>query len=302
MKKLNLLLLLVVSIFYTACGGEHHSYNVSSAKENTTLDSQKDTNKSDKPSIENSKDKDISSDKKEESKPAEPINQDENDIIHLDKSYYKIDYSKKYKGAVKVSYTLDGNKVNGGNIEQRPKFFTDTELPKKYATTPNDYNNTGLDRGHLAPDASFDYTKKAQLSTYTMANIVPQYPLVNREVWKDIEVLERYNASQFGTIKITNIVDYKGAKIFTKIPSEEIAKLKEKNNKNYFKNVQHRANYVKNREKERIDLEKKKIYQPVGFTKIMENDSYKFKECYYVPNIPFLKSLKIKDYKIKCPK
>ena len=52
--------------------------------------------------------------------------------------------------------------------------------------TPDDYTNTGFDRGHMTPAA--DSSNPTQMSdTFYMTNMTPQYPNVNRIAWKTLE-------------------------------------------------------------------------------------------------------------------
>ncbi|RMG33103.1 MAG: DNA/RNA non-specific endonuclease, partial [Methanobacteriota archaeon] len=99
----------------------------------------------------------------------------------LDKTYFKVCYDYRMKGARVVSYTLDGNLVNKLNLKKRPRFYPDRHIPERYRSYPSDYtrNPLHMDRGHMASDASFDWSYKSQKSTYVMSNIVPQFYLVN---------------------------------------------------------------------------------------------------------------------------
>ena len=120
----------------------------------------------------------------------------------LNKQYYEICYDNEYKGALAVSYMLFGDKVNALNIEERPSFYIDTTLPKEYASKPSDYTGSGYDRGHLANDASFDYSEVALKSTYVMSNIVPQEPSLNGYGWSDTEKEERKLAKEYGEVGV----------------------------------------------------------------------------------------------------
>jgi endonuclease G len=128
----------------------------------------------------------------------------------LDKGYYQICYDYKAKGARYVGYTLDGDKVNAGNIKKRPRFYPDKAIPAKYRTTSSDYthNEFHADRGHLASDASFDYSKQALKAVYSMANIIPQYKWVNRKTWVKAEKYERQVARKLGSVTVINGVVY----------------------------------------------------------------------------------------------
>ena len=56
--------------------------------------------------------------------------------------------------------------------------------------TPDDYTNTGYDRGHMVPAA--DSSTPEQMSeTFFMTNMTPQFPNVNRIAWKNLEISVR---------------------------------------------------------------------------------------------------------------
>ena len=76
----------------------------------------------------------------------------------IDKQVFTICYDYKRKGAKYVAYTLYGDKVNSVNIKKRMGFYTEKNIPAKYRSKNKDYTHSGYDRGHLANDASFDYS------------------------------------------------------------------------------------------------------------------------------------------------
>jgi endonuclease G, mitochondrial len=180
----------------------------------------------------------------------------------IDKEVFKICYSYKYKGALAVWYELDGNLVNKTNLKERPKFYSEKNIPIQYRTKSQDYINSGFDRGHLAPDADFDYDPKAQAKTYTMANIVPQYPTLNRKAWIKAEKYERLVASKLKTLTVINLVDYS---------------------------------------KSTQQIGKNKLTTPNTFYKIIFNDDEKFKKCFKYENREInSKTDKLKDHQIDC--
>jgi endonuclease G len=164
----------------------------------------------------------------------------------IDKQVFKICYSYKYKGPLAVWYELDGTLVNKINIKDRPKFYSEKNIPVRYRSKYKDYTHSGFDRGHLAPDASFDYDQKILRKTYSMANIVPQYPKLNRYTWIKAEKYERYVASKMGQATVINLVDYSRA-------TQQIGK--------------------------------NKITVPNTFYKIIFNDQVNFKKCFKYENI-----------------
>ena len=62
------------------------------------------------------------------------------------------------------------------------------------APTPEDYTNTGYDRGHMVPAANADDPNEMS-DTFLMTNMTPQLPSVNRVAWKNLE--ERVRSTPF---------------------------------------------------------------------------------------------------------
>ena len=120
----------------------------------------------------------------------------------IKKQTYKICYDYHYKGAKYVSYILDGSLVNKTNIKKRPSFFIENTIPKQYQSTKKDYYKSGYDKGHLANDSSFDNNIYTLQKTYSLANIIPQSPKVNRYTWIKTERYERALAVKYGSIKV----------------------------------------------------------------------------------------------------
>lgn len=192
------------------------------------------------------------------------INKKQCDKI-IDKQVFMICYDYKYKGALAVSYTLDGKLVNKTNIKKRSSFYTEKNLKKRYRSHTKDYTHSGYDRGHLANDASFDYSKKTMRKTYTMANIIPQAPNINRKLWVKAERYERAMAVKLGKINVINKV------IYPKTPKR---------------------------------IGRNKIAVPSGFYKILFNNEKKFKKCFYYGNNlkVRVKGDKLKSHQVQCMK
>ena len=183
----------------------------------------------------------------------------------IDKQVYTICYDYKAKGAKYVAYTLDGSKVNAINIKKRSSFYTEKNLKKKYRSHTKDYTHTGYDRGHLANDASFDYNKKIVRKTYSMANIIPQAPNVNRRTWIKAEKLERSVASKLGEVSVINGV------IYSSNPKR---------------------------------IGKNKIAVPDAFWKMIYNNDKNYKKCFYYQNdlSATVKGDKLKHHLVDCNK
>lgn len=124
--------------------------------------------------------------------------------------YFTVCYDYELKGVRSVSYVL--TKTEELNIKERPRFYDDLELPKRYRSTYSDYthNAYSMDRGHMAEDASFDYSKESLNAIYVMSNIVPQNSDLNQntEGWAGVEQLGRKLAVKYGSVNVLNIIKY----------------------------------------------------------------------------------------------
>jgi endonuclease G len=160
-------------------------------------------------------------------------------------TFLSICYDYTYKSAKYVAYTLDGTLVNSVDIDDRPSFYTEPEIPREYQIFYSDYINSGYDRGHLAPDADFDYNEEDLKVIYTLANIIPQDPNVNRYFWIKAEYQERLVAATLGELNVINGV------VFDENPTY---------------------------------IGENGIAVSKGFWKILYNDEKEFRQCYYYDN------------------
>jgi len=126
----------------------------------------------------------------------------------LDKEFLEICYDYSLKVAKSVAYTLEGDLMNELNIQERPSFYQEESIDKPYRAKSSDYTHSGYDRGHLAPDASFDWSQESLDATYSLANIIPQVPKVNRYMWIKVEAYARDKAIDLGEITVVNVVKY----------------------------------------------------------------------------------------------
>ena len=163
----------------------------------------------------------------------------------VDKIFFKICYDYNLKTAKAVGYTLDGSLVNENNIEKRPSFKVERAISRKYRASTKDYVKSGYDRGHLANDASFDWSEDSLNATYSLANITPQARRVNRYTWTKVERYARYVAVKLGYVNVINVVEYSDSP-------------------------------------QRIG--KHKIAVPKGFYKVIYNKDEDFERCFYYKN------------------
>ncbi len=81
-------------------------------------------------------------------------------------------------------------------------FWSDPDVPDEFRVRVADYNATGYDRGHCAPNGDHGGSDEETHSTFTMANMMAQYPNVNRKKWKQLEEWLRSHAGLFGVREI----------------------------------------------------------------------------------------------------
>lgn len=91
------------------------------------------------------------------------------------------DYSKK--ASLWVAYDLTVSSVFSDAAKRTNVFFADKDIPSKFRAKNSDFKRSGYDRGHLAPAATIDYSRKALDETFLLTNIVPQLPGFNRDGW-----------------------------------------------------------------------------------------------------------------------
>ena len=129
----------------------------------------------------------------------------------LHKTAFDICYSCKYKHPLVVAYILTGNLVKKKISRKGLSFRPDYNLPTKCRSYPKDFAGTGKDKGHLPPNAAFDYDRKVQKETFLMSAIAPQAPKLNRYYWVKVERFARYLAVKYKQVEVvTGVCGNKG--------------------------------------------------------------------------------------------
>ena len=93
------------------------------------------------------------------------------------------------------------NVKNAGKLSRKDSFRAEDALPQSDRAELEDYERSGYDRGHMAPNANFA-TRKAQAESFSLANMVPQVHESNAGVWAGIESATRQLASAEGDIYV----------------------------------------------------------------------------------------------------
>ena len=103
------------------------------------------------------------------------------DTTVLCNTFFATVYNPKLNGAVFSTEVAQERLVKTPRTND---FHADKRLAN--APTPDDYTNTGYDRGHMAAAANADDPKEMS-ETFLMSNMTPQLPYVNRVAWKGLE-------------------------------------------------------------------------------------------------------------------
>ena len=98
-----------------------------------------------------------------------------------------------------VGWELLGSETNGEESRSN-KFWQDSELDG--CPSPNDYRNSGYDKGHLCPAADQKWSSEAMTDCFVMSNMTPQEHALNAGAWKTLEEKERLWAQRDSALVI----------------------------------------------------------------------------------------------------
>lgn len=75
-------------------------------------------------------------------------------------------------------------------IKREDSFHEEQRVDLKHRALLSDYRGSGYDRGHLAPNGDMP-NKAAQYDSFSLANMIPQSPKNNQQVWRELEEATR---------------------------------------------------------------------------------------------------------------
>ena len=99
-------------------------------------------------------------------------------------------------------------------IRRENRFHPDARLPPGSRAELADYARSGFDRGHMAPSGDMP-TDAAQEQSFSLANMVPQAPALNRGPWERIESAMRRLARRRGELYVVTGPAFIGTQIDT---------------------------------------------------------------------------------------
>ncbi len=113
---------------------------------------------------------------------------------------FAVMYSGKTKTPIWSAEHLTKSKITRGTkLERKNNFHEEMRVPNKHRANVSDYSSSGYDRGHLAPNANMA-NKKEQYDSFSLANIAPQSPYLNRGTWKRLESNVRSLTKKHGEV------------------------------------------------------------------------------------------------------
>ncbi len=106
---------------------------------------------------------------------------------------FMLGYSDTKGNPLWVVYKLSSPSSASTHLKRPENFMADWR--SFWRVSPDDYTNSGYDRGHMAPNHAIAllYGKEAQYETFLMSNITPQKPSLNQKLWNVLEDKELYH-------------------------------------------------------------------------------------------------------------
>lgn len=132
------------------------------------------------------------------------------DLYYLCFDGFAVGYSGVTRTALWSAEHLTRERIEvASTLERENQFHEESRLPNSVKSSLADYKKVPYDRGHLAPNADMA-TREQQYDSFSLANIVPQDPTHNRNLWKNLETNTRYLAIKNGQIYVVTGVVFKG--------------------------------------------------------------------------------------------
>lgn len=122
-----------------------------------------------------------------------------NDII-LVYNGFVINYNSEYLIPNWVAYELTEEEV-AGQVPRARSFNMDLDYRGRQAMR-EDYNNSGWDKGHMAPSADMKWSQIAMKESFYLTNVCPQDRTLNGNDWHNLEQQVRRWAMKYHSIYV----------------------------------------------------------------------------------------------------
>jgi len=135
------------------------------------------------------------------------------DAVDLCFDGYAVEHSGLTRTPLWSAEHLTAAAVEAARLLPRQGWFhAEPRLPDGRKAALSDYVRSGYDRGHMSPNGDMP-TEEAQQQSFSLANIVPQAPRLNRELWEGIESTVRMWALRSGGIYVVTGPVYQGSSL-----------------------------------------------------------------------------------------
>lgn len=102
---------------------------------------------------------------------------------------FNVMYSGVSKTPLWVAEALTPSRLSQ-KIPREDSFHEESRVASEHRAVLKDYRASGYDRGHMAPNADMP-NKAAQYDSFSLANMVPQAPKNNQQIWRELEEATR---------------------------------------------------------------------------------------------------------------
>jgi DNA/RNA endonuclease G (NUC1) len=105
----------------------------------------------------------------------------------LDPANYRLDGCKTFTRAMANCYVSAETWTDFFACDRASDPFHTDRMLGAESLSPNAFQNTGHDRGHVAPRQAFSWHVCGTYQTFTMANMSPQRGYLNQDTWQALE-------------------------------------------------------------------------------------------------------------------
>ncbi len=120
----------------------------------------------------------------------------------VDYTQFTLSYNEEHEQADWVAYEL--NKDEAQMEAGRSNNFKADNNISTGSATPDDYVNSGFDKGHLSPSEDNQLSEANNKESFLMSNMSPQLHRFNNGIWKELETWVREKAIEFDTIYVVS--------------------------------------------------------------------------------------------------
>lgn len=116
---------------------------------------------------------------------------------------YVLSYDRRLKHPMFVMEHLTDKQMRVKEGDRNISFFTeDDEIHEYFRATNDDYMETEYDRGHMSPASDNKVSQRVMDQSFSLANIAPQLPGLNRGAWVRLERYVQHSAAHSKNIYI----------------------------------------------------------------------------------------------------